>query len=172
MVESGRQSDGSWMPVFEGQRPPFEPGNQVAVTHGAYSTLSIGRRAVELAEEIRAVVPVRSPADEPTIRLLAQTLAQVERGIAALEQLAETVEGRPLVEFVVQDADNFARLRSDVRGWVDSARRLANDLGLTPTSRARLGLNLAATRREMSVIEFYEQRAADGLPLFPDEVDP
>jgi phage terminase small subunit len=36
--------------------------------------------------------------------------------------------------------------------------RLANDLGLTPTSRARLGLDLASTRRTLSLIELYAEQ--------------
>ena len=66
-------------------------------------------------------------------------------------------------------APDLSRLRQDLRAWIGLARRLANDLGLTPTSRAKLGLDIAATQRTLSVIEYYQQREAAGLPLFEDE---
>jgi hypothetical protein len=126
-----------------GSRPPFEVGNTIAVTHGSYSSVVVGPRAQEIADELRAVVPVRSPADEPSIRLLAQTLAQVERATAALERLHEAMGERPLGPYMVEDAAKLQRLREDTRGWINTARRLCGDLGLTPTSRARLGVDLA-----------------------------
>jgi hypothetical protein len=43
----------TWVPAFPSQRPPFEPGNQLATTyHGAYSP----RRVDPLAAELVAVV--------------------------------------------------------------------------------------------------------------------
>ena len=63
------------------------------------------------------------------------------------------------------------RLREDLRRWINTARGLAADLGLTPTSRARLGLDIAATARTLSVIDYYQAREAAGLPLYDDEDD-
>lgn len=136
---------------------PFEPGNSAAVTHGAYSTLLIGPRATEIADGLREIVPVSSPSDEPTIRLLAQTLARVERASAALDAADSTFGARPLGAYLIEDAVKLQRLREDLRGWINTASRLANDLGLTPTSRARLGLDIAATRRTLSLIEVYAE---------------
>ena len=112
----------------------FERGNGLALRHGAYSMLTQAPRAGEIADELREIVPTYSPADEPAVRLLALMLGRIELASAALDQLDETA-----------DAAKLQRLRQDALGWVNAARRLMNDLGMTPTSRARLGLDLVRT---------------------------
>lgn len=145
MSDSGIKQDGRWVPAFPGQRPPFAEGNELAVQHGAYSTLHLAPRAAELAAELRAVVPAYSPADEPMVRMLAIVLARVERATAALEKVDDAAEGNEVGVYLGDGAESMRRLREDSRGWINTARRLANDLGLTPTSRARLGLDIART---------------------------
>ena len=81
----------------------------------------------ELADELRPVVPSYSSSDEPAVRLLSLAFARLERAQVALD------EAKP---------DEAGKLRSDALGWANAARRLLNDLGMTPTSRARLGLNI------------------------------
>lgn len=111
--------------------PPFEPGNQAAVRHGAYATVALGPRVTELAEALREAVPAYSPSDEVAVRLLALTLARLEASSTAIEGATPT---------------DMARLRQDERGWTNTARRLLGDLGMTPTSRGRLGLDITKTR--------------------------
>lgn len=107
--------------------PPFEEGNQAAVRHGAYATVALGPRVDELAELLRESVPAYSPSDEVAVRLLGLALARLEAAGTAIEGATP---------------GDLARLRADERGWVNTARRLLGDLGMTPTSRARLGLDL------------------------------
>jgi hypothetical protein len=129
--------DGSWRPVFAGQRPPLpagEPGP--ALKHGAYSSLLTGPRACELAVEIRASLPLYSPADAPSVLLLALTLARVERAAAALDAADDS-----------GTADTLDRLGRDLRSWIGTATRLLSELGMTPSSRARLGLDVALAQR-------------------------
>jgi hypothetical protein len=132
---------GAWSPAFEGQKPPFEPGNQLAIRHGAYSTLSLAPRAAELADEIRRVVPVYSPADEILVRSLALALARVERAQAALDQVDDQV-GNELGTYLHEKTLAFEHLRSDMRAWLNLVRKLTSDLGMSPTARARLGVDL------------------------------
>jgi hypothetical protein len=152
--------------------PPFENGNQVARKHGGYGLLGIGDRATEIADEVRPTMPAYAPADEPVLLLLATTLARIERANQAIE-VVDANATSALSEYLAGDeptiAPDLSRLRQDLRGWIGLARRLANDLGLTPTSRAKLGLDIAATRRELSVIDYYEARERAGLPLHDDE---
>lgn len=150
----------------------FEQGNAFAVRHGGYSLAGIGDRAAVIADEIRPTLPAYSVADEPVLLLLATTLARIERGNAAIEAVDAVSE--PLGGYLAASdeptlAPNLATLRADLRAWINAARRLANDLGLTPTSRAKLGLDIAATQRALSVIDYYEAKEAAGLPLFEDE---
>jgi hypothetical protein len=132
-----------------------QSGNQLARKHGGYSLLGIGDRATRIADEIRETMPARADADEPVLLLLATTLARIERANAAL--------------IATDDTSSRQRLSDDLRSWINTARRLANDLGLTPTSRARLGLDIAATQRSLSVLAYYEQRERAGLPVHDDE---
>jgi hypothetical protein len=90
-------------------------------------------------------VPAYSPADEAMVRLLALVLARIERAVAALDRLDDASEGSELKLYLGDSAQSFQRLREDCRGWVNTARRLSNDLGLSPTSRAKLGLDVART---------------------------
>ena len=59
-------------------RPPFLPGNEIALRHGAYSLVRLRPRAEEIAHGLGDVVPAVALAEEPTIRLAALALAQVE----------------------------------------------------------------------------------------------
>jgi hypothetical protein len=145
-----REANGGGHPARGYSWPPFENGNQAARTHGGYSLLGIGDRATEIADDIRPTLPAYAAADEPVLLLLATTLARIERANAAIEAVDAASE--PLGGYLAARdsptlAPDLSRLRSDLRSWINTARRLANDLGLTPTSRARLGLDLVAAQR-------------------------
>lgn len=127
---------------------PVGPGNDLAVKHGAYAKLKLAPRAAELADELREVVPVYSPADEPAIAALAMVLAQLELATLVLSnvqtcEIDRVREGRPETK---RDSDELRRLRADAVAWANAARRYLNDLGLTPTSRVSLGLSIAQAR--------------------------
>jgi len=132
-------------------RPPFERGNEIATKHGSYALVGLAPRAEELAAGLREVVPVASMADETAIALLALTLARVERATAALDRLDEIGDesGSALSAYTSSEAQKFDRLREDLRGWLRLARTLCSDLGLTPVSRAKLGLDIARAESEV-----------------------
>jgi hypothetical protein len=100
--------------------------------------VKLAPEAQRTAELIRELVPLEHSADEPTIQLLAVTLKQVERAVAALDK------AKP---------GELARLSQDAQGWVNRALACADALGMSPRSRARLGLDLARA---------YELRREDG----------
>jgi hypothetical protein len=134
-----------WTPAFPGQRPPFQPGHEISVKHGAYADVKLGPRVEELAETVRVLVgPLYRESDELAVRLLAMCLARIEAAEAAL---AEAEPG------------DLARLQADMRGWTNTSRRLLNDLGLTPAARARLGLDVARTRHVASLSSLPETEA-------------
>jgi hypothetical protein len=99
------------------KRPPAEPGNDLALKHGAYATLAPEPRVAELVDSFRDIVPGHRPADEIALRLLCLAVAPIERSSAALDDASP---------------DELKRLREDERGWANTARRLLNDLGMTP----------------------------------------
>lgn len=114
----------------------FEPGNGAAVTHGAYATAAISERGAELADEVRAVMPLQSGADRFVVAALGVVLARVE---AADRALAEAdAAGK---------TDELLSLRADLRRWLALELRYCEALGLAPLARAKLGLTVATTRR-------------------------
>jgi hypothetical protein len=128
----------------------FQPGHELSLRHGAYSTIRLSARAAELRDELVAVMPIYSPADEPTVRLLALALARCEAATAALDEADEMTEGKPLAPYLIENAGALARLREDLRSWLSTSAKLANSLGLSPLSRSRLGLNVARTESSVN----------------------
>jgi len=139
--------DPVWVPSFEGQRPPFQVGNILARRHGSYSSVELRGRAIDLAGEIRDHLPLYSPADEPAVRLLSIVLARVERANDALDEVDEHFAGAPLQAFLAKNGEGLDRLRKDLRQWINTAAKLASELGMTPSSRSRMGLDLALAAR-------------------------
>jgi hypothetical protein len=109
-----------------------------------HQALGASRRAARRAGRDDAVY---SPADEPTVRLLALALARCEAATAALDAADATTDGKPLTAYLAENAGALARLREDLRSWLSTAAKLTNALGLSPLSRSRLGLNVAMTQK-------------------------
>lgn len=130
---------------------------------GRPELLRLAPRADELAQLIREVVPIYAPADEAVIRLLAVTLARVERAVAALDKIDEAIADDPLRAYAGSEAaaKTLERLRADCRGWINTSKRLTSELGMTPASRAKLGLDTALARRALSLVELTEQAAEE-----------
>jgi hypothetical protein len=123
----------NWTPAFEGQRPPFEPGNSLAVKHGATSPARVNPRAEEIAEQAISAVPYLGAEDfAPALRAWA-------RAEASLELLAEWVDRHGLLDD-----------EGKPQPWVSTLLRFERlaaghrtRLGLDPASRARLERELA-----------------------------
>jgi Phage terminase, small subunit len=120
--------------------PPAPAGHQRAVSHGAYAQIA----RADLEEKVAAVydalssdAPVRDgdgtlpAADGPAIRMLAEALCRLDRIQEYLDRRGwEDSAGkpRPVLEYE-------ARLRAH-------SLDLLKELGMTPASRAKLGLDL------------------------------
>lgn len=108
--------------------------------HGAYSMPTLIPEADSLAAEIRTAAaeqcPWLTPLDEPVLQLYCLALSRISRAENWLAQGIEMqVDGRHV---------RHRRLVSDLRAWVETARRLAGVLGLEPT--ARMGLKVGNSR--------------------------
>lgn len=136
-ASSGIGEDGRWVPAFPGQRRPFEPGHELTVTHGAKAVVKLAPRADEIATDLRSIVPGAGEPDEPTIRLLALVLARVEAANAWLDEHGLFRDGKGEPQPVLKALST----------WENTAARLCDRLGLTPTSRAQLGLHAALGKR-------------------------
>lgn len=136
------------------QNYPAPPrGNTRRLIHGGRSEVAIASVVPTFAERIHAelatTVPLRDPvtgdvpiADTVIVGLLAQTLARLEALNVHLQlkgPLDEKGNVRPAEEMAL-------RLRRE-------AAKYADQLGMTPLSRARLGLDLARGQRELDQAE-------------------
>ena len=122
----------------------FQRGNDAGEKHGCYAVLKLTPRATDIAGHLREIVPLAAPADGPVIEALGMVLAQLERAGVVLS----TVQARE-VDGVLDggglsgdDRDDLRRLASDARGWANTALRYFETLGLSPSSRVRLGLDV------------------------------
>lgn len=156
-----------WVPAFEGQRPPFLPGNTVAEQHGVHSPRKVDPLARELVQQLLAdetAAHVRLPAYRPAVWAWARTEAQAQllseylakAGAAAGDGVGDLDNDRVRTAYLLQH-------RVETR-----AASLRRGLGLDPLSRARLGKDVAAgqldTARLMAELEKRDQ------PTVPGEV--
>lgn len=133
----------------------FQPGHELTLKHGAYSKLKLAPRAEQLCDEYMALVPFGSEADRPIVSLLAMAMAQAERAglVLTIEQAESAKTG--------VSSDRLDRLSSDMRGWINTAARLLDQLGMSPTSRARLAGDLAGAQRALTAQSLREKYAAE-----------
>ena len=114
----------------------FAPGHRYALDHGSYSNVEIVGDVRELVEALYPLLPAPHEADVVLVEALATALVRKRRAEAELDR--------------ADRAGNLAEKESlsrDMRGWVGVVMRACERLGLSPTSRAELGLAHAQTAR-------------------------
>ncbi|MDP0398930.1 hypothetical protein [Tsukamurella strandjordii] len=118
----------NWTP-----RPPFEPGNAAAVTHGAHSSALIAARVAELTAEIEAAVPTLA-AVRYTSAVRAWATAE-----ARLERVREYVWNQPVEELSGERGTGAYELgleRLAVRLRAELALSIASHAAISRTSLA------------------------------------
>ena len=117
----------------------------------------LAARAAEHAAGLRDLVPGAIEADEIAVSSLALIVARIE---AASHALATLDGDDPSAQF----RDNRGeKLRADAARWLRLALDYCTALGLTPSSRARLGIEVAEAQRA-------QREALDLARLDDDEV--
>jgi hypothetical protein len=150
--------------------PPFEPGNTVALRHGAWSERLVAARAVELVDA--GVLP-----DDQELAGLLRWVGDADRWQADAWRRAEARVVRLtewLEEHGLEDADG--NLREPAIGLLMRAERAAamqrDALGLTPTARARLLRDqTAAAVNGTSALERLAARGAAQVRQRPTTTD-
>jgi hypothetical protein len=163
-VTDETRGQASGLPARGYSWPAFERGNSAAVKHGAYAVVQLAPRAAEFAEDVRARMPLYSPADEGAVQHYAMLRARLERASQALEAADEASAGDPQSSYLEGSSeriDRLARLRDDARRWHRLVLAYERELGLTPLARSRLGLNIAAAGRA-ALDEYLESRYSEG----------
>jgi hypothetical protein len=140
--------------------PPAPLGNDRTVTHGAYATLAPERldaKSRELFDALAADAPVREAgglpaADGVVVRLLADVLCRLDDvGRHIAEYGWADRKGNPRPVLMVE-----ARLRQQALDLLDR-------LGMTPRSRAALGLDLArASGAALDLARHWAEGDGDG----------
>lgn len=136
-----------WEPEFGRQRPPFQPGNALAVTHGAYSrsrTDPIARRFVDEIAADPATAYLAAPSYHSTLWSWAVLMARCEM-IETYIQGMTFEEASQSERGAVSPLDLLARFSR-------SALTIAKELGLTPLSRARLGKSITSTQVDLATL--------------------
>ena len=120
--------------------PPAAKGNRLAVKHGGYAAIAADRldaKACEVFDALAADAPLREAgelpaADSALVRLAADCLCRLEDVAANVRDFGvfdqRTGDVRPAVELE-------GRLRREAADYLDA-------LGMTPRSRAKLGLDV------------------------------
>ncbi len=143
-----------WTPDFPGQRPPFTPGNQLAVTHGAYSskrTDPIARRYIDELAQDPGLEYLQAPRFHAALWAWAGTMAKVEL-------LTEWVDSMGIQDAADSDRGKTSALEL-LRKWMATAQTQAARLGLDPLSAARLGKDIAGARQADAATLLTQARA-------------
>lgn len=142
---------------------PFQPGNQVALTHGAYSDRLIAPRAREIAQGMQEAGELPDYLAQPRYRGavmdLATALARRERLEVWLE--ATAAEGVPPELSENGEVRSAAAFLAKVERSIE---RLRDRLGLSPLAAARLGKDVATQQATLSQLwaAMDAQESADG----------
>jgi len=123
-----------WTPEFEGQRPPFQPGNQLAVKHGAFSDRQMQPIARAHYERMLA---------DPTLPALLRAsymqdgLQRFCEAMARRDLLADWVDAMSIQDAADSDRGKTSPLEL-LRKWETTVDNKAKDWGLTPASYVRI----------------------------------
>ena len=143
-----------WEPAFEGQRPPFAPGNEMAVKHGAKSPRKVDPIADALASELlldESLAYLRAPRYSAAV----QAWAVAEAKCALI---SNWVDGMPIAEAAASKQGQTSPLEL-LRKWETTAQNHRSRLGLDPMSAARLGKDVAQGRQADAATELTKMRA-------------
>jgi hypothetical protein len=158
-----REAAGLPAPTGNGLREEFPPGNQAALTHGSYQAdivITTEPRTLEIFAWIEETQPVSAPCDRLTKLRLAVVYRRSELAVAAIDEADRLTAERPIAAYAVEK-EWMPRLRADLDRWMSRATSLERELGRTPASRARLGLDIASARRAMTVVDLHEAAAEE-----------
>ena len=142
------------------ERPPFEPGNQLGLRHGAYSERAIAERAEQVHAALLEFLPwCADPRYSVSLQRYSQATAREQLAHEALMSAGGKVSAR-----LLEAATSAARL-----AWL-----MGDQLGLTPAGHAKLKMLAAgATEAEASLSDLaargrdvmQARRAADAIDV-------
>lgn len=143
-----------WHPAFPGQRPPFQPGNDLGIRHGAYSPRTVepvARSYIADIEADPATAYLAQPRFATALHSWATACARVDLVQAYIDEIGieAAMTGSPGSPAPMELLDRFSGGRD----------RIAARLGLDPLSAARLGKDIAQGRQATAATMLTELRA-------------
>lgn len=133
---------------YQRTHPPFEPGNTVAVSHGAGSPRIVEPLASELVTTTVEAAPfLDQPSFHPALKAWARAEARCALLAAYLDEhglLDEQGQPRPATKLMTQ-MENLA-LKQRARLGLDAASRAGIEASLTSSAAAQLSLEAALDR--------------------------
>lgn len=160
-----------WVPEFPGQRPPFQPGHELSMKHGAGSPRKRDPIAQALATELLL--------DESVAYLKAPRFAAAVQAWAVAEAkcalISNWVDSMP-IEVAAESKQGQTSALELLRKWETTAQTHRTRLGLDPVSAAKLGKDVsqgrqadAATALTRMRSEAEARRAAEAGEVVGDE---
>lgn len=149
MSGSDHVEQAEWVPEFPGQRPPFRPGHELSIHHGAHSKRKVDPLAAELVRSMlddAAMAYLHAPHWRPALWAWARAEAQAQLLTEYLLKAAEDA-GDGVGDLDVDRVKTAYLLlhRAETRATTQRTR-----LGLDPLSAARLGRDKTAAAVDMA----------------------
>lgn len=147
------QADGVVVPMagkrgYTNTHPPFEPGNEMALRHGAWSPRKIEPLALEI---LQPVLDLAATDGAPTSYLADVTYRATLHAWARTEARIQLVHEWLMDRGSEVDKDGEALGASNLLNQLEArAESLRARLGLDPLSRARLGRDLAVGQKSLA----------------------
>lgn len=150
-MSGGGDKPASGVPARRYSWPPFETGNEVSKRHGFFASPTLREEDRAELEDIErllwSVIPAATERDGPTIAACAELVWRLRRGYADLHEHGLLRDGTPAA--VLRHIETAER----------TFLRFAVQLGLTPRSRAELGLDLVQAKGAAAAAYLTEKRA-------------
>lgn len=136
-----------WEPEFPGQRPPFTPGNQLAVKHGAFSNMRVDPLANQFRDEILSS-PKMQYLTEPQYQ---GTFWAYCRTAARVQLIEDYVDEMTMRDAARSDKGQTSALEL-LRKWTATLITLAARMGLDPLSYAKLSKDVVRTEVDLATL--------------------
>ena len=143
-----------WEPEFEGQRPPFQAGNQIAVKHGAFTPGTVDPLAVRYVDAMMDDGDLPPMIRAPYFReaVYGYCLARAKRDL-----IAAWIANMPIQSAADSDRGKTPPLEL-LRKWESTVDNKAKALGLTPAAWVRIHRDLAGAHQADAVTLLTEAR--------------
>jgi hypothetical protein len=150
---AGRKNRGAqsqdWQPNPNGRHEDFQPGNSLALVHGAGSPARVNELATRLAAALLGAEGIPPYLADPSYGPAIISWARAE---AKAKLVADYLEGMPVEDQMMPPKAGTTAPIEVLRKLESAALTHRARLGLDPLSRARLGRDVMSAKFDMAAI--------------------